>query len=100
MKDLPRSPLAYNLIALLGYVLAVIFRLWGFSAFVCALTLYYLGASAKQYLGIIIADIAYAVLLYFWFGRVSLTELTSYSIAFMVICLIYWGLTLARPTAK
>jgi hypothetical protein len=89
--------LLHNIITFIGFVTTVIFRLWGFSAFLCALMLYILRAHPKQYLGIIVADIISAGVLYFNHGFYTpLQDLTKSFAVFSAGCFVYWLLTLEK----
>ena len=85
-----------NGLALIGYILAVVWRLWGFSSFLCVLLLIALGAAPRQYLGVLAADIGFAFLLYYRFGSLPLQQFVILSSVFFVLCLLYWWFSRAR----
>lgn len=91
----------HNLIALVGFITAAVFRAWGFSALICAMILLILKASPKQYVGIIIADAIYATILYFQDGfYTSFHKIAGYTVVYIIACVIYWLITLERPASK
>lgn len=93
-----RSHHVRNAITFIGFLTTVAFRLWGFSSFICALILYLLRARPRQYVGVIIADIVSAVILYFQDGfYTSFQKMAGYLTVFSVVCLIYWLVTLEWP---
>jgi len=94
LKGYSRTKAVHNIVALVGYITTIIFRYWGFTSFVCALFLLVTGARIRQYVGLIVANIAYASLMYGTFGAISSQEFILYSSIYFLCCLLYWVLTL------
>ena len=86
-----------NIITLIGFITTIIFRLWGFSSFLCALIIYLLGGKPRQYVALIIADCVSAGILYFHKGfYTAFQNLMADLSVYAIICLLYWGLTLEK----
>lgn len=89
-----------NLIALIGFITASIWRGWGFTSLVCAMALFVMGAKPKQYIAVVIMDILFSALLYVDVGKSTFSQAITRLGLFQILGLLVWFFTLERTTVK